>query len=43
MNKGVITSFTQMMGLPGTLMSDSYVFPAYNNVTLDGQLRIGVP
>jgi hypothetical protein len=30
------------MGLPEPL-SDTYYFPAYNNVTLSGQLRFGVP
>jgi hypothetical protein len=37
------TSFIQLMGLPGTQLSDTFVFPAYNNVTLSDQLRIGVP
>ncbi len=37
------SSFSQLMGLPSSLLSDSYVFPAYNNVTLDEQLRFGVP
>jgi hypothetical protein len=31
------------MGLPSSLLSDTYVFPAYNNVSLDEQLRFGVP
>jgi hypothetical protein len=35
------TSFAQMMGLPA--LSDSYYFPSYNNVSLSGQLRFGVP
>jgi hypothetical protein len=38
---GVTTSFSQLMGLPLSQVSDTYVFPAYNNVTLDEQLRIG--
>ena len=38
-----ITSFIQMMGLPAGLLSDTYYFPAYNNVTLNEQLRFGVP
>jgi hypothetical protein len=42
-NDSVVTSFVQMMGLPAKLLSATYVFPAYNNATLDGQLRIGVP
>ncbi len=35
------SSYAQLMGLPASLLSDSYVFPAYNNVTLDEQLRFG--
>jgi hypothetical protein len=38
---GQVASFVQLMGLPA--LSDTYYFPAYNNVTLDGQLRFGVP
>jgi hypothetical protein len=38
---GVTTSFTQLMGLPAGGLSDTYEFPAYNNVTLNEQLRIG--
>ena len=38
---GTTTSFAQLMGLPAEQLSDTYVFPAYNNVTLDEQLRIG--
>jgi predicted nucleic acid-binding Zn ribbon protein len=38
---GQITSFVQVMGLPREALSDTYLFPAYNNVTLDGQLRFG--
>jgi Zn-dependent metalloprotease len=37
---GVTTSFFQMMGLPQEQLSDTYVFPGYNNVTLNEQLRI---
>jgi hypothetical protein len=43
---GTTTSFVQMMGLPvfpATPLSDTYYFPAYNNITLVGQLRFGVP
>ena len=29
------------MGLPAGQLSNKYVFPAYNNVTLNEQLRIG--
>ena len=38
---GQIESFAQLMGLPAGALSDTYHFPAYNNVTLDGQLRFG--
>ena len=41
------TSFAEWMGLPaGTpvdLLTDAYIFPWYNNVVLDTQLRFGVP
>ena len=37
---GVTTSFSQLMGLPLEQLSDTYVFPGYNNVTLNEQLRI---
>ena len=40
---GVTTSFTQLMGLPSGQLSATYLFPAYNNVTLNEQLRIGMP
>jgi predicted outer membrane repeat protein len=35
------TGFAQMMGLPS--LSDTYYFPSYNNVSLSGQLRFGMP
>jgi hypothetical protein len=37
------TSYAQLMGLPASQLSNSYVFPAYNNVSLDDQVRIGMP
>ena len=37
---GVTTSFAQLMGLPLEQLSDTYVFPGYNNVSLNEQLRI---
>jgi len=40
---GQATSFVQLMGLPKEALSTTYWFPAYNNVTLSGQLRFGVP
>jgi subtilisin-like proprotein convertase family protein len=39
----VWSSFVQTMGLPASQVSNTYLFPAYNNVTLDEQLRFGVP
>jgi hypothetical protein len=38
-----VVSFVQLMGLPQAALSDTYYFPAYNNLTLSGQLRFGVP
>jgi hypothetical protein len=40
---GQVVSFVQLMGLPDAALSDTYYFPAYNNLTLSGQLRFGVP
>jgi len=40
---GVTKSFVQLMGLPSQQLSTTYLFPAYNNVTLNEQLRIAVP
>ncbi len=37
---GVNTSFSEMMGLPNSLLNNNYWFPQYNNVALDTQLRI---
>ena len=37
---GVRTSFTEMMGLPDSLVETTYWLPWYNNVDLDSQLRI---
>jgi hypothetical protein len=37
---GVNTSFTEMMGLPGSQVDTTYWLPWYNNVDLDTQLRI---
>jgi hypothetical protein len=39
----VTTSFVQLMGLPSGQLSSTFWFPAYNNVTLNEQLRIAVP
>jgi len=43
MNNGQVTSFVQLMGLPLEALSTTYYLPAYNSITLSGQLRIGVP
>ena len=40
-HNGAITSSIQLMGLPENQLSDTYWFPAYNNVTTDDQLRFG--
>jgi hypothetical protein len=37
------TSFSEMMGLPSNQLTNSYVFPWYNNIDLNTQLRFGVP
>ena len=40
---GVNTSFTEIMGLPNSLLGQAYWMPLYNNVDLDTQLRFAVP
>jgi hypothetical protein len=37
------TSFSEMMGLPASLLDTIYWLPWYNNVDLDTQLRFGMP
>ena len=37
------TSFAEMMGLPHAHLTTTFVFPWYNNVDLNTQLRFGVP
>jgi hypothetical protein len=37
---GVTTNFSQLMGMPAEQLSDKYLFPGYNNVTLTDQIRI---
>ena len=37
------SSYAQLMGLPGGQLSSTYLFPAYNNLSLDDQLRFGLP
>jgi uncharacterized protein YcfL len=39
--QGVETSFSEMMGLPKSLLSTTYWLPWYNNTGLDTQLRFG--
>jgi len=38
-----VTSFSEMMGLPQSQWTTTYLFPWYNNLDLDTQLRFGVP
>ena len=42
-NGSAWTSFAEMMGLPASQLTTSYVMPWYNNVDLNSQLRFGVP
>jgi len=35
------TSFSEMMGLPSNKLTNSYVFPWYNNASLNSQIRFG--
>ena len=37
------TSFAEMMGLPQSQLTTTYLFPWYNNIDIDTQLRFGVP
>jgi hypothetical protein len=39
----VNTSFSEMMGLPNTLLDTTYWFPWYDNRNLNTQLRFGMP
>jgi hypothetical protein len=40
---GVNTSFSEMMGLPSSLLNPTYWLPWYNNLELNTQLRFGAP
>ncbi|HET6597523.1 MAG TPA: hypothetical protein VFG81_18005 [Anaerolineales bacterium] len=40
---GIPTSFSELMGLPANKLDSTFWFPWYNNVSLDTQLRFGVP
>ena len=42
-NGSAWTSFAEMMGLPASQLTTSYVMPWYNNVDLNSQLRFAVP
>src|SRR6185369_3350027 len=35
---GIYSSITEMMGLPFEQLTDTYLFPWYNNATMDTQL-----
>jgi hypothetical protein len=37
---GVVQSFSELKGLPGNQLTDTYYFPWYNNLTMDTQLRL---
>ena len=37
------TSFAEMIGLPQAQLTTTYVFPWYNNVDINSQLRFGIP
>jgi hypothetical protein len=37
------TSFAELMGLPQAQLTTTYLFPWYNNVDINSQLRFGVP
>jgi hypothetical protein len=37
------SSFAEMMGMPFAQWTDTYIFPWYNNLDLNTQLRFGVP
>ncbi|MCG2784937.1 MAG: trypsin-like serine protease [Anaerolineae bacterium] len=39
-DKGSQSSYTQIFGMPTSLLSNKYVFPTYSNVVLNEQLRI---
>jgi len=42
-NGSVWTSFAEMMGLPVEQLTTTYLFPWYNNMDLNTQMRFGVP
>jgi hypothetical protein len=42
-NGSIYTSFSELMGLPEAQLFTSYLFPWYNNLNLNTQLRFGVP
>ena len=42
-NGSAWTSFAEMMGLPQSQLTTTFVFPWYNNLDIDTQLRFAVP
>ena len=40
---GVFTSFSEMMGMPNSVLDSRYWMPWYNNLDLDTQLRFALP
>ena len=42
-NGSVWTSFAEMMGLPQSQLTTTFLFPWYNNLDINTQLRFGVP
>ncbi|MEO7841640.1 MAG: M4 family metallopeptidase [Anaerolineales bacterium] len=42
-NGSAWTSFAEMMGLPQSQLTTTFLFPWYNNLDLNSQLRFGVP
>ncbi len=43
MANNMLYSFSETRGIPVEQSSDTYYFPAYNNLSLSGQPRFGVP
>jgi hypothetical protein len=40
---GLSTSFSEMMGMPNSVLDTRYWMPWYNNVDLDTQMRFALP
>jgi hypothetical protein len=43
LNPLLVTAFSEMLGLPNEQLTTAYLFPWYNNVELNTQLRFAVP